>query len=109
MIASGQPPSPTLLLTWDNPTAFFYFPQHGIGPDVQDPSNIATPTPIERQVDDLLLHRGQAARIGIAADEGSATLGALLTAKPLFAVTCLPILHDHFTLTMRTLYRCLCH
>ena len=75
---------------------------------MQDTDNIANPTPVERHVDDLLLHRGQAAGIGIAADEGSATLDPLLTAKPLLAIARLPILHDRFTLTMWTLYRCLC-
>ena len=75
---------------------------------MQDTRNIANPTPLERHVDDLLLHSGQAARIGIAADEGSATLGQDgLELRVAFAR--LPILHDRFTLTMRTLYRCLCH
>src|SRR6185369_4925069 len=67
VIASGQHPSTTLLLTWDKPAAFFYFPQHGIGPDMQDSGNIADPAPIERHVHDLLLYRGQTAGIGIAA------------------------------------------
>src|SRR6185369_1419071 len=82
VIAPGPQPSTTLLFTWDSPAAFFYFAKHGIGPDMQDAGNIADPTPLERHVHDLPLHRRQTAGIGRAAYKCPPTLRALLTTKP---------------------------
>jgi hypothetical protein len=76
---------------------------------MQDPRNIADPTPVERHLDDLVLYRGQTAGIRIATQERPATLLALLTAKALLAIAGFAMLHDRVTLTMRTPYPCLGH
>ena len=65
---------------------------------MQDAGNIANPTPIKCHVNDLLLHRRQAAGIGIAADEGAATLKALLTAESASRPTDFTILREYLRL-----------
>jgi hypothetical protein len=56
----------------------------------------------------LLMGVGDQAGHEIDQEVGDTTV-ALLTAKSLFAGTRLAILHYGFTLTVRTLYGCLCH
>ena len=55
---------------------FFLIPSAPYSDRPAGRANIPYPTPVERHIDDLLLHSGQAARIGIAPQERPATLVA---------------------------------
>jgi hypothetical protein len=109
MIASGQHPLTTLVLTGERPDAFFYLLNHRVRAHLQDARHISDPTPLERHLDNLPLHCGQAARIRIGPQERPAAPFALLTAKPLLAITRPAIFHHGFTLTVRTPHDCFRH
>src|SRR5215510_1779300 len=64
---------------------------------------------MERHLDNLPLHLGQTPRIRIGPKDRPAASLALLTPKPLLAITRSAILHDFCTLPMRTPHGFHCH
>jgi len=76
---------------------------------VQHSHDIPYPTPMERHLDNLPLHLGQTPRLRIGPKDRPAASLALLTPKPLLAITRSAILHDFCTLPMRTPHGFHCH
>jgi hypothetical protein len=106
--AAGQPPSTTLGVSRARPAAFFYFLEPRVGADLPPARPIPDATPLEGPLHNLWLHGGQPSRIGITAYERPAPPVALLTAKPLLALTGFALLPHRITLTGRTPHDCFC-